>query len=181
MWRPTYQKLDNFGAREISKNDVKKKDDRQQKTYKVWLITIKLQTWCLNNVLFTNIFQITVLSGINVAFAMMSRHYPWRHQWQGASILVLLTTDVIMRNIQPYGFLDAVLFVILFCHWFICHIVTIAMLAMPTCTRVHAFCRYTLGFCTLLNSYSEPMSFHMPTDVTKAFITADSIWCTAVF
>ena len=40
-----------------------------------------------------------------------------------------------MRNIQPYGFLDAVLFIIIFfCHWFICHIVTIAMLALPTCT-----------------------------------------------
>ena len=39
-----------------------------------------------------------------------------------------------MHNIQPYGFLDAALFIIFFCHWFIRHIVTIAMLALPTCT-----------------------------------------------
>ena len=35
------------------------------------------------------------------------------------------------HNMLPYGFSDAVLFIILFYHWLI---VTVAILAMPTCT-----------------------------------------------
>ncbi|KAK2168703.1 hypothetical protein LSH36_15g20031 [Paralvinella palmiformis] len=47
---------------------------------------------------------------------------------------------------EPYGFSDAVSFIILFCHWFIRHVVIIAILSRPT--RIGAFDPCFLHSCS---------------------------------
>ena len=139
IWRTTYTKSWTILAHEKgSKNKVTKQDERQQKKpSKFWQITIKLQYWCLKKYSFHQCFSNDSTLWNECRICMMPQRHPWGHQRpnQGNS-LVLLTTDVIMHNIQPYGFSYAVLFIILLCHRFICHIITIAILASPH-TLVH--------------------------------------------
>ena len=52
MWRTTYQKLDNLGARESLQNDVKEQDGRQQKNIKYLIDNHQIANLIFEQILF---------------------------------------------------------------------------------------------------------------------------------